>query len=161
LDNARDADLGSLGPVLLPDGLIFIVGKAGIGYVLHADALGGVGGQAAAQQVCHAYGGAAVAGSTVFVPCNEGLQQLHVGQDASMSLGWQAPQVSGSPVVGGKTVYSIGGGGTLYALNIVTGQSRARVDVGDTSRFATPTLYKNRVFVGTMTGITAVTIVTP
>jgi hypothetical protein len=52
--------------------LIFIAGKAGIGYVLHSEALGGVGGQALAQPICHAYGGAVVVGSTVFVPRNEG-----------------------------------------------------------------------------------------
>jgi len=156
-DNLKDADLGSLGPVLLPGGSIFIAGKAGIGYVLHSAALGGVAGQALAQPVCHAYGGAAVVGSTIFVPCNEGLQQLQVGPTASLTLGWQAVQVPGSPVVGGHTVYSLDRGGTLYALDIETGQARATVTVGATSRFATPTLYQGRVFIGTMTGIVAVT----
>jgi outer membrane protein assembly factor BamB len=155
-DNARDADLGSLGPVLLPGGLIFIAGKAGIGYVLHSEALGGVGGQVLAQPVCHAFGGAAVVGSTVFVPCNEGLQQLQVGSDGNLILGWRA-RVPGSPVVGGHTVYSLDRGGTLYALDIATGQARATVPVGATSRFATPTLYQDRVFIGTLTGIVAVT----
>ena len=155
-DNARDADLGSLGPVLLPNGLIFIAGKAGIGDVLHADALGGVGGQALTRPVCHAYGGAALVGSTVFVPCNEGVQQLQIGPDASLTLGWQARQAPGSPVVGGRTVYSLDRSGTLYALDIATGQARATVAVGPTSRFATPTLYGNLVFVGTMTGVAAV-----
>jgi len=155
-DNARDADLGSLSPVLLPDGLIFIAGKAGIGYVLHSEALGGVGGQVLAQPICHAYGGAAVVGSSVFVPCNEGLQQLQVGPDGNLTLGWQA-RVPGSPVVGGHTVYSLDRGGTLYALDIASGQARATVAVGATSRFATPTLYQDRMFVGTLTGIVAVT----
>lgn len=155
-DNQRDADLGSLGPVLLPDGLIFIAGKAGIGYVLHSKALGGVGGQALAEPICHAYGGAAVVGSTVFVPCNEGLQQLQVGPTASLTLGWQA-QAPGSPVVGGHTVYSLDRSGNLYALDIETGQVRDTVRVGATSRFATPTLYQDHVFIGTLTGIVAVT----
>jgi len=56
-DNATDADLGSLSPVLLPDNLVFIAGKSGTGYTLHANALGGVGGQLQSQNVCHAYGG--------------------------------------------------------------------------------------------------------
>jgi len=155
-DNQRDADLGSLGPVLLPGGLSFIAGKAGIGYVLHSEALGGVGAQALAEPICHAYGGAAVVGSTVFVPCIEGLQQIQVGPTGSLTLGWRA-QAPGSPVVGGHTVYSLDRGGTLYALDIETGQARATVAVGATSRFATPTLYQDRAFVGTLTGIVAVT----
>ncbi len=40
---------------------------------------------------------------------------------------------------------------------MATGQVRTSVGVGATSRFATPTLYQDRVFVGTLTGITAVT----
>ena len=124
--------------------------------MLHSEALGGVGGQALAQPICHAYGGAAVVGSTVFVPCNEGLQQLQVAPDGSLTLGWQV-QVPGSPVVGGHTVYSLDRGGTLHALDIETGQARATITVGATSRFATPTLYQDRVFIGTMTGIVAVT----
>src|SRR3989441_1231453 len=45
-DNAGDADLGSMGPVLLPNGLILADGKSGLAYLLHANSLGGVGGQA-------------------------------------------------------------------------------------------------------------------
>ncbi len=156
-DNLTDADLGSLGPVLLPDGLIFIAGKAGTGYLLRAEALGGVGGQALEKPVCHAYGGAAVVGSTLFVPCNEGVQQIQVGPGASFTLGWRAAGVPGSPVVGGRTVYSLDRNGTLHALDIETGKTRATVQVGATSRFATPTLFGDRVFIGTMNGVVAVT----
>jgi outer membrane protein assembly factor BamB len=155
-DNLVDADLGSLGPVLLPDNLVFIAGKAGVGYLLHSNALGGVGGQMLAIPVCHAYGGAAVVGSTLFVPCNEGVQQIQVGPVGNLTLGWQAGRVPGSPVVGGHTVYSLDRGGTLYALDIETGKVRATVNVGATSRFATPTLYGDRVFIGTLAGIVAV-----
>ncbi len=156
-DNATDADLGSLSPVLLPGGLVFIAGKAGIGYLLHADALGGVGGQIAAQSICHAYGGAAVVGSTLFLPCNEGVQQLTVGP-SGVTPGWRAPGVPGSPVVGGHTVYALSRDGTLHALDMTTGQERATVTLSPTSRFATPTLFGNRVFVGTMNTIAAVDI---
>lgn len=157
-DNLTDADLGSLGPVLLPGDAIFIVGKSGVGYVLRSNSLGGVGGQVVAKPMCHAYGGAAVVGSTVFVPCNEGLQQVEVGPGARLTLGWQARQVPGSPVVGGHTIYSLDRSGTLHALDANTGQERAAVAVGATSRFATPTLFPNRVFIGTLTGVVAVSI---
>src|SRR5207245_8979221 len=44
--NRRDVDIGSTGPLLAGPNLIFQVGKAGIGYLLRPDHLGGVGGQA-------------------------------------------------------------------------------------------------------------------
>src|SRR5205807_747858 len=43
--NASDGDLGSTGPVLLPNNRVFQVGKAGVGYLLDSTHLGGVGGQ--------------------------------------------------------------------------------------------------------------------
>ncbi len=158
-DNATDADLGSLSPVLLPNNLIFIAGKSGTGYTLHTNALGGVGGQLQSQNVCHSYGGAAVVGSTLFVPCNEGVQQIQVNPDGSFTLGWRAANVPGSPVVGGHTVYTLERNGALHALDLETGKDRtATVNVGATSRFATPTLFQNRIFIGTLTGIVAVAI---
>ena len=157
-DNAGDADLGSTGPILLPNGLIYANGKSGMAYLLHADALGGVGGQAQALSTCAAFGGAAALGSHVFVPCTSGLQEVVVGPGAQMASGWQAPgQIVGSPVVGGHTVYSLGGG-TLYALDSTSGTVIDSVSVGQTSRFATPTLSAGRVFVGTMSGVVAITI---
>jgi outer membrane protein assembly factor BamB len=158
-DNASDADLGSLSPVLLPNNLVFIAGKSGTGYTLHGNALGGVGGQLQSQTVCHAYGGAAVVGPTLFLPCNEGVQQIQVSADGNFTLGWRAANVPGSPVVGGHTVYTLERNGTLHALDLESGKDRtATVNVGATSRFATPTLFQNRVYIGTLTGIVAVTI---
>jgi len=153
-DNASDADLGSMGPILLPGGLIFADGKSGLGYLLHADALGGVGGQALVKPICRAFGGAAALGSQLFVPCTDGLRQLVVGPGANLSLGWRAPaQINGSPIVGGHTVYSLDPTGTLYALDAASGTVRAMLSVGATSRFATPTLSGNQVFVGTLAGV--------
>src|SRR6266700_860287 len=158
-DNASDADLGSMGPILLPGGLIFANGKSGLGYLLHADALGGVGGQALVKPICRAFGGAAALGSQLFVPCTDGLRQLVVGPGANLSLGWRAPaQINGSPIVGGHTVYSLDPTGTLYALDTASGTVRAMLSVGATSRFATPTLSGNQVFVGTLAGVVAANI---
>jgi outer membrane protein assembly factor BamB len=164
-DNASDLDLGSLGPVLLPGGLVFIQGKSNQGYLLRADHLGGVGGQIQTLSVCTAgaYGGAAVVGSVAFIPCADGLREIALGPGAaSLDTGWQAHgQVTGSPVIGGHTVYSLNpGGGVLYALDVATGSVRASISVGTTSRFATPTLFHTTVFVGTLTGIVAVQIIT-
>jgi outer membrane protein assembly factor BamB len=158
-DNAGDADLGSMGPVLLPGGLIFADGKSGLGYLLHANALGGVGGQIQVTTVCRAFGGSAVRGSTVIVPCVEGIRQVQVGPGAHMTVGWQAPpHITGSPVIGGHTVYSLDPNGTLYALNIQDGSVVTMLPIDATSRFATPTLSAAMLFVGTLSGVVAVTI---
>ena len=159
-DNASDLDLGSLGPVLLPNGLLFAHGKSSQGYVLRADHLGGIGGQIQTLSVCPAgaYGGAAISGQLAFIPCADGLRELKLTAGTNLVPGWQAQaQVTGSPVIGGNTVYSLDpGGGTLYALNAATGSVRAAFPVGTTSRFATPTISQSSIFVGTMTGIVAV-----
>jgi outer membrane protein assembly factor BamB len=158
-DNAADADLGSMGPLLLPGGLVFVAGKSGLGYLLRAGDLGGVGGELVERSVCAAFGGAAAVGSTVFVPCSDGLRQLSAGPGARLQLGWRAPAaVTGSPAVGGHTVYSLDpAGGTLYALDAARGTVRASAQVGQTSRFATPTLAGGLVLVGTLSGVTALT----
>ena len=88
-DNATDADLGSLSPVLVPGGWVFIAGKSGIGYVLRQGALGGVGGQVSSRAVCAAFGGAAQTGSTIYVPCTDGLRMIQIGSGGSIQLGWQ------------------------------------------------------------------------
>jgi hypothetical protein len=52
--NALDADLGSTGPALLGHGLVFQIGKQGTGFLLHADYLGQIGGQAYSVPICSA-----------------------------------------------------------------------------------------------------------
>jgi hypothetical protein len=63
-------------------------------------------------------------------------------------------------VVGGHTVvYSLDpAGGGLYALDAARGGVRASVPVGQTSRFATPTLAAGLVLVGTLAGVVALTV---
>jgi len=159
-ENASDADLGSMGPLLLPGGLIFADGKSGTGYLLHANALGGIGGQAQQATICTSFGGAAAINTQLFVPCTDGIREVTVGPGATLTLGWQAPQqVIGSPVVGGHTVYSLDvTSGTLYALNSTDGAVRTSISLGQTPRFNTPTLAGNQIFVGTMSGVVAVVV---
>ena len=158
-ENARDADLGSMGPILLPDGWIYADGKAGLGYLLKANNLGGVGGQAAVISLCTAFGGAAAIGSQVFVPCTTGLHEIKITSTGDITPGWQAPtNIQGSPIAGGHTIYDLDTQGVLYALNSTTGAVRASINVGGASRFATPTLAGTMVFVGTYAGIVAVNL---
>jgi outer membrane protein assembly factor BamB len=158
-ENASDADLGSMGPSLLPNGLVYADGKSGNGYLLQADHLGGVGGQLQAISVCAAFGGAAVDGESIIVPCTNGLQQVTVAASSQLVVGWHAPsQVTASPIIGGNTVYCLDPSGTLYALDAGTGAVRTALAVGATSHFATPALSQGTVFVGTLTGIVAVSL---
>jgi len=161
-DNASDLDLGSLAPVFLANGLLFIQGKSNQGYLLHTQHLGGVGGQIQTISVCAAgaYGGAAGNGLVEYIPCADGLREIKLKPGGNLANGWQAPnQVTGSPIVAGNTVYSLDpGGGTLYGLNAATGSVRAMVSVGPASRFATPTLIDTTLYVGTLSGVVAVSI---
>jgi outer membrane protein assembly factor BamB len=157
-ENANDEDMGSQGPVLLPGNFVFAAGKSGKGYILHASALGGIGGQVDVQDVCETFGGAATVGSTMFIPCTNGVRQITVDASGQMHQGWQASgNIVGSPVVGGHTLYSLSNG-MIYALNIVTGQVVTSLNVGQANRFATPTISGATIFIGTLTGITAVKI---
>ncbi len=159
-ENNNDTDLGSTGPLLLPNGLVFIAGKSSDGYLLHANALGGIGGQIATAQVCgaKAMGGGAVVGSDVLVPCEDGIRHVSTDSGSRLIVGWQSPDLKLSPVVGGHTVYGMNLDGTLYALNLETGAIRAKVTLAPVPHFVSPTISGNSVFVGTNNGVVATTL---
>jgi len=157
-ENATDTDLGSTGPALLPDGLVFIAGKSGTGYVLRADRLGGIGGAAASAPVCTSFGGTALLDRTLFVPCRDGVRSVTIGPDGGIAVGWHAAaSVDGSPVVGAGVVWAIDTrGGVLHALDPATGRSIATQQVGAVPHFASPTLTAGQVLIGTMDGVVAI-----
>ena len=159
-ENSSDTDLSSTGPLLLPNGYLFISGKSGAGYILHANNLGGVGGQVSKVSICNgAYGGSALVGSTILVPCNNGVTSVSVDSQGHMSVGWHANQLLQSPTVGGHTVYSLSGQGTLYAADLSSGAIRTQVNIGDAvPHFATPMISNHSLFMGTEHGVAAVTI---
>ncbi|HEX8767794.1 MAG TPA: PQQ-binding-like beta-propeller repeat protein, partial [Jatrophihabitans sp.] len=156
--NAADLDLGSQGPAVVGGKWIFIAGKSGDGYVLRAGHLGGIGGQHSQAELCRSFGGTAVAGDTVYVPCADGLRAVRIDGSGRISTRWHADEsISGSPVVGGGRVYSISPeAGVLSALDPDTGKVRERVSIGGTSRFATPAISGTRLFVPTLDGLTIV-----
>lgn len=156
-DNASDADLGSQGPALVGK-WVFADGKRGSAYVLHRSSLGGVGGAVDRISLCVSFGGTAVVGARVYVPCTDGIRAVRIDSNGQLHPIWHAASnVVGSPVVGGGRVWSLDpSGGVLYALNPSTGHVVNHVDVGTTSRFATPAIYGARMFVPTLAGLTVV-----
>jgi outer membrane protein assembly factor BamB len=156
-DNANDADLGSLSPVLVPGGWVFIVGKSGTGFVLRQGSLGGIGGQVASAPVCAGFGGASRIGGTIYVPCMNSVRAATVGANGSLTVGWQSAAAGGPPVVGGGAVWSLNiSSGRLVALDPATGAQLGGIGVGAVPHFASPTLSQGQIFVGTLAGITSV-----
>lgn len=156
-DNDADLDLGSQGPALVGR-WVFQAGKSSTAYVLNRDQLGRIGGEVSSAQVCASYGGTAVVGDVVYVPCADGVRAVRIDGSGTMHVLWQADgTIAGSPVVGGGRVWTLDtSAGVLHALDPKTGESRTHVDVGLTSRFATPAIYGRDVLVPTMTGLTIV-----
>jgi outer membrane protein assembly factor BamB len=164
-ENSVDADLGSMGPVLLPGThTVLAAGKGGGVFLVDLAGMGGVGGQKGELTGCEAYGGGAAApvqggGTVAYLPCSSGLLQVRVGENGALTKGWQAPsQVQGSPLIVGTTVWSLQQDGALIGLDAATGAERARVSVGDATRFATPALSGNALFLPTSHGVSAVRI---
>ncbi|GAC1692274.1 MAG: hypothetical protein PVS3B1_31060 [Ktedonobacteraceae bacterium] len=159
-ENSSDTDLGSSGPLLLPNSLVFIAGKSSAGYLLHASTLGGIGGQIATTRVCgeKSMGGGAVVGTDVLVPCEDGIRHVSTGSGSQLLPGWQSQELKLSPVVGGHTVYGMNPNGTLYALNLDTGAVRAKVALAQVPHFESPTISGNSIFVGTNNGVAAAVI---
>lgn len=157
-DNRADFDLGSQGPTVVQAKWIFIAGKSGTAYVLRIGRLGGIGGEVSQARVCASYGGTAVVADTVYVPCSDGLRAIRISASGVISELWHGQSsISGSPVVGGERVYSLDQkAGVLYALNPATGRTRERVDVGETTRFATPAISGSKLFLPTLSGVTVV-----
>jgi hypothetical protein len=156
-DNAGDLDLGSLTPAYTSRGFILQAGKSGVGYVLRAGALEHVGGQLYKASLCTAFGVAAITTNTVYLPCTNGVTRVDVNSNGTFTKRWTNGQVNGSPVAGNGALYSLGNG-NLYALSGSTGAQLGSISVGAVTRFATPALGPSKVYVGTTTGVVAVSV---
>jgi outer membrane protein assembly factor BamB len=158
-DNASDLDLGSTMPVLAAGNTVFIMGKRGVGYLLSSTHLGGIGGQLAEQTICNARGTAAVSGSVVYEPCQDGgLAAVEVSAASkTIKVLWRGPaDAQGSPVVGGGAVWVTDySGGTLYELNQGTGKVEQQISIGAGPHFSSLSLSGGTAFVSTLAGVTA------
>jgi hypothetical protein len=157
-NNQGDVGLGSQGVALVGTKWAVLGGKSGPVYVLRQGHLGGIGGQVSVQDICKSFGGAAVAGDIVYLPCTDGVRAVRVDSSGHLHVLWHASSsITGSPVVGGGRVWALDTkAGVLHGLDPATGKSRSQVDVGVANRFATPALYGADVIVPTLSGIAVV-----
>ena len=147
--NQGDTDLGSVGPAFVNQSVLFQIGKEGVGYLLNSANLGGIGGQEFSEQVCSSsFGGTAVSGSTVFVPCTDGLVALLVSSNSFQVLWKDSGFPSGPPIVTGKVVWGLDtSSGVLNGYNSSTGAGLFTFNVGGATRFTTPSVGDGSVFV--------------
>lgn len=156
-DNAADLDLGSMTPALTANGYVLQAGKSGTGYLLRTTHLGGIGGQVSSGPLCQAFGVSAVVGNTVYMPCTDGLSRVEVTAAGAFSRVWNIAGVTSSPVAGNGALYTLSGS-NLLAISF-SGTQVGSIALGSaTTRFATPALWGGMVFVGTTTGIVAISV---
>ena len=151
-DNEQDLDLGSMSPIIVGNSIV-IAGKRGRVFLL-SPSLGGIGGEVAHLDGCAGYGSGAAAGSTVVLPCDDGLRALRVDGHRMHWL-WHNSKLHGSPVVVDGYVFAFDGSDLVRAA-LGTGKAQSRTHIGDVTRFAAPDATTTLVLVGTNTRLVAV-----
>jgi outer membrane protein assembly factor BamB len=158
--NDSDTDLGSVGATLIPPlGVVMVIGKDGVAYLLKAGQLGGVGGQITSEHVCSAaFGGTAWSGSTIFVPCTDGLYALSV-TSTSIGVMWHVRHPAmASPIIAAGAVWAIDVlSGLLYALNPSSGEQLFSTGLGKVHHFGTPAAIEGFVVAPAARSVVAVT----
>jgi outer membrane protein assembly factor BamB len=158
-----DADLGSVSPTLFGNELVFQIGKAGVGYLLAADRLGGVGGQRFSRPVCQAaFGATASRPPLVYVPCVDGLVALRIATQPAPAfrVAWRSTRFNaGPPIVAGGAVWTLNQDtGILLAFDPATGRARGQVPVGLAAHFAAPSAADGLVLIAAGRQVIAVTM---
>jgi outer membrane protein assembly factor BamB len=154
--NAGDTDLGSLGPVLLPNNRVLAMGKDGIAYLADAGNLGHVGNPVTSLKAgAGAFGAAATTGTEVFVPTTNALVAISVTGD-QLAVAWRVNGGSGSPIIAGGAVWALGYDGKLRAMDPASGKVLFSAQLGNpVSRFISPAAAGGRVFVADGDTLTA------
>src|SRR5262245_14682700 len=154
-----DLDLGSVSPVLLGNGLVFVIGKQGVGYVLNQSNLGGIGGQLFSAQVCQpdtrgAIGASAYFAPYIFLPCQEGLVVVRVN-GSTFNVAWRGPRLTlGAPILSGGAVWAMLKNGLLYAVDANSGLVRFVSSPGmPTSSFPSIAAGNGQIFVAAGTNV--------
>jgi outer membrane protein assembly factor BamB len=171
-----DADLGSSDPILLPDGLLFQIGKQGVGVLLRTGALGHTGAPPVAEvSVCGgSWGGgiyvpAGADGGTIYVTCSGGLRAVSVSglggaPQLTSSPAWKVPGGAvGPPIFAGGLVWVASytnEPGVLFGLDPTSGAVRFQENLGSFMHFSTPSAGGGRLFVANGEQVTAFAIAT-
>jgi outer membrane protein assembly factor BamB len=160
--DSGDADLGSAMPILLPGGLVFQIGKGGIGYLLSAASLGGLGGTPVYEaSVCTgSWGGGIYYSGVIYVTCSDGMHALALDTSAqtfSPLASWSVNgNAVGPPIEAGGKIWSAGyNNGTLYGLDPATGATSYSKGLTSFVHFATPSAGGGLLFVANSTRVTA------
>jgi hypothetical protein len=180
--NAEDLDLGSGGPILLPNSnYVFETGKGAVdgiskGFLLDESKLGGVGHSLFTGTVCPNDGFMFGANATeivkvagrkytyIYVPCPDGTVALRVnyGVHPTFFSKWAASGPNGPPIIAGGLVWALatdgdGGGGPsdLYGMSLVTGKIVVRKNVNAVEHFATPGAGDGMMYVAGQDGVQA------
>ena len=139
--NDGDVDLGSVGATVVPSlGRVFVAGKQGVGYLLASSKLGEIGGEIASKHLCGgAYGGTALDGSTVYLPCVDGLYAIRLTA-STIDIAWHVSRpADSSPILAAGAVWAVeASSGTLFALDPANGRVVYSTSVGGGTRFGTP-----------------------
>jgi outer membrane protein assembly factor BamB len=140
-----------VGPTLLAGEHVFQVGKEGVGYILDAHHLGGVGGQIYSSKLqggCYAVGATAYQDPYVYVPCDHGLKAVQV-QSKSFKVAWTGPNFrAGSPMIAGGVLWTIDfESGYLWGLDPHSGQVKEKAAIGKAQHFVSSSSSASRLFV--------------
>jgi outer membrane protein assembly factor BamB len=155
----NDADLGSTSPALVDGSLVFQIGKDGVGYLMSAGHLGGLGGSLASLRVCSGgFGATAVDGDLLAVSCFDGLFAVRLtpaGADGrpSMAPVWTCVGRPGPPVIAGGVVWTVDRSGRLTGCAERTGQVVASAAVRVVSSFPTLAAAGGRLVVASGDGV--------
>ena len=148
-----DHDLGSIVPVLLSHGLVFMAGKQGVGYLLRQDGLGKIGQGAASAQACPAYAAAVAVADMVYISCwyPNRVLALHVDAAApSLTQGWAQPvDLPGGLIFAYGAIWVVASStwsGSLEALDPGTGAVRFRIAGGAAPHFTTPAAGNGHIY---------------
>jgi PQQ-like domain len=154
-----DNDISSVAPSILPNNVLFQIGKQQTGYLVDTNTMS----QLRALHMCNgveAFGTNAFDGSRLFVPCSNHIQEVNIDvAHRTMSLGWVGPATgaAGSPILAAGSLWSIDrASGTLYVVNPANGAVRATISVGPVAHFAAPSAALGLVLVPTLSGVTAI-----
>ena len=135
--HATDADIGSLGPALLPNNEIFQTGKSGYSWLVNSAALGGFDTQQFQAHACtgSVFGGIAYYSGRVYLPCDGvGLVALSVNTTThtiTTPADWIQNVNPGPPIAAMGLIWARDqGGNNLYGFDPAAGTQRVKVALG-------------------------------